>query len=64
MILTLLLLVPFSAGLLCLATRSRVWWERLNLLTFAVVAGLAALLAMEENTGRLLRWMDSFVPML
>jgi hydrogenase-4 component F len=39
--LTLLLLVPLAAGLLCLATNSRVWWERLNLGAFAVVAGLA-----------------------
>jgi hydrogenase-4 component F len=41
MSLTLLLLVPLSAGLLCLVIRSRVWWERVNLLAFAVVAGLA-----------------------
>jgi len=47
MSLTLLLLVPFSAGLLCLATRSRVLWERLNLLAFAIVAGLAARLGLD-----------------
>ena len=37
----LLLLVPFAAGLLCLAINSRAWWERLNLVAFATVAGLA-----------------------
>mgnify|MGYP001569676352 CR=1 FL=1 len=41
MLLTLLLLVPLLAGLLCLAAPSRAWWERLNLAAFAVVAGLA-----------------------
>lgn len=38
---TLLLLIPLCAGLLCLATNSRAWWERLNLAAFALVAGLA-----------------------
>src|SRR5664279_824084 len=47
MVLILLLLVPLSAGLLCLATRSRAWWERLNLLAFAIVAGLAVVLALD-----------------
>ena len=47
MVLILLLLVPLSAGLLCLATPSRVWWERLNLLAFAIVAGLAVRLGLE-----------------
>ncbi len=37
----LLLLVPLAAGLLCLATRSRAWWERLNLGAFAFIAVLA-----------------------
>jgi hydrogenase-4 component F len=36
-----LLLVPFAAGLLCFATRSRAWWERLNLGAFVLVAGLS-----------------------
>ena len=39
--LLLILLVPLAAGLLCLATNSRLWWERLNLVAFAVVAALA-----------------------
>jgi len=47
MVLILLLLVPLSAGLLCLATRCRAWWERLNLLAFAVVAGLAVVLGLD-----------------
>ena len=37
----LLVLVPLAAGLLCLTTRSRAWWEGLNLGAFAIVAGLA-----------------------
>src|SRR6266404_5082245 len=41
MTLLLLLLVPLCAALLCLATNSRAWWERLNLAAFALVAGLA-----------------------
>ena len=40
MMLLLLPLMPICAGLLCLATHSRAWWERLNLITFAVVAAL------------------------
>lgn len=43
----LLLLVPFCAGLLCLVTPSRVWWERLNLGAFASVAMLAISLGLE-----------------
>src|SRR2546428_9380154 len=39
--LMLLLFVPLMAGLLCLATDSRVWWERLNLLAFALLVPLA-----------------------
>jgi hydrogenase-4 component F len=38
--LTLLLLVPLAAGLLCLAINSLVWWERVNFIAFAAVAGL------------------------
>jgi hydrogenase-4 component F len=41
MTLLLLLLAPLLAGLFCLATNSRAWWERLNLGAFAIVAGLA-----------------------
>ena len=49
MTLILLVLVPLLAGLLCLATNSRLWWERINLLAFAAVAGLAILLGMDVS---------------
>jgi hydrogenase-4 component F len=41
MILIFLLLIPVCAGLLCLVTRSRESWERLNLLAFAALVPLA-----------------------
>jgi hydrogenase-4 component F len=41
MTLVVLLLIPLAAGLLCLATRSRVAWERLNLVAFASIAALS-----------------------
>jgi len=41
MTLILLLLIPFCAGLLCLASRSRESWERLNLLAFVALVPLA-----------------------
>jgi len=41
MMLLVLVLIPFCAGLLCLATSSRASWERLNLAAFAIIAGLA-----------------------
>jgi hypothetical protein len=41
MTLLLLLLIPLCAGLLCLMTSSRTAWERLNLVAFAAVTGLA-----------------------
>jgi len=44
LVLVLLLAVPLVAALLCLATRSRAAWERINLLAFLVIAGLAACL--------------------
>src|SRR2546426_10488012 len=47
MVLTLLLLVPLLAGLLCLAIPGRVWWERLNLMAFVIVAGLALVLGLD-----------------
>ncbi|HXP61402.1 MAG TPA: hypothetical protein VN829_12975, partial [Dongiaceae bacterium] len=42
MVLTLLLVVPLAAALLCLAAGSRAWWERLNVAAFGIVAALAA----------------------
>ena len=50
MMLLLLLLVPLGAGLLCLATSSRAVWERLNLVAFAAVAGLAFKVASDVAT--------------
>ena len=47
MVLILLLLVPLLAGLLCLSIPSRVWWERLNLFAFSMVAALAVILGLE-----------------
>jgi hydrogenase-4 component F len=46
-VLVLLLAVPVVAALLCLATPSRVLWERVNLAAFAVIAGLAAVLGLD-----------------
>ncbi|HEY5911939.1 MAG TPA: hydrogenase 4 subunit F [Verrucomicrobiae bacterium] len=46
MALTLLLLTPLLTGLLCLAVRGRVWWERLNLLCFGAILGLAVWLGL------------------
>ena len=39
--LLLLLIIPALSGLLCLATRQRKWWERLNLLCFSAIALVA-----------------------
>ena len=47
MLLVLLLLAPPLGSLLCLASCSRLWWERLNLLAFGSVAILAVLLGLE-----------------
>jgi hydrogenase-4 component F len=49
MILLLILLVPLAAGLLCLATNSRISWERLNLAAFAIVAGLAIAIGIDVS---------------
>ncbi len=47
MLLILLLLIPLLTGLICWAIRPQAWWERLNLLCYAAIAGLAARLAWE-----------------
>ena len=39
--LLLIILLPLLTGLLCLFLQSRIWWERLNLACFALLAGLA-----------------------
>lgn len=43
-VLVLLLVVPVVAALLCLATRSRLLWERFNVAAFAIIAALAGAL--------------------
>jgi hydrogenase-4 component F len=45
MTLALLILIPLVASVLCLGTRSRAAWERLNLLAFVAVMALAILVA-------------------
>jgi hydrogenase-4 component F len=50
MTLILLLLIPFCAGLLCLASRSRESWERLNLLAFVALVPLALKLGADVLT--------------
>jgi hydrogenase-4 component F len=47
MVLIVLLLVPLLAGLLCLAIRSRLWGERVNLIAFGLIAGLAVRLGLD-----------------
>jgi hydrogenase-4 component F len=49
MTLILLVLVPLVAGLLCLVTNSRPWWERINLFAFGAVTGLAILLGVDVS---------------
>ncbi len=61
MTLVLLLLIPPGAGLLCLATNSRVWWERLNLAAFTLVAGLALLVAGNVATQGTISALDGFL---
>jgi len=39
--LSLLVVIPLLAGLSCLAISSRLWWERVNLLAFVTITGLA-----------------------
>ncbi|MEK7294230.1 MAG: hydrogenase 4 subunit F [Nitrospirota bacterium] len=57
----LLLLVPLAAGLICLATNSRAWWERLNLAAFAVVAVLAFKVAGDVVTGGAMTALNGFL---
>src|SRR6266404_5851418 len=47
MMLTLLLMVPLLAALLCLVITARVWWERLNLAAFAIIALLAVCIGLD-----------------
>jgi hydrogenase-4 component F len=43
--LALLVVIPFAAGVLCLATNSSPWWERINLAAFVLVAVLSLKIA-------------------
>jgi hydrogenase-4 component F len=61
MILVLLLLVPLAAGLGCLLTRSRVLWERFNLLAFAAVAALAVRIGLTVATEGQVTALDGFL---
>src|SRR6266566_1908210 len=47
MMLTLLLTIPLLAASLCLLIPARVWWERLNLAAFAIVAVLAICIGLD-----------------
>jgi hydrogenase-4 component F len=42
-----ILVVPFVAGLLCLFSKSRVTWERLNLCAFVLIAGFALCIGLD-----------------
>src|SRR5437667_12666748 len=57
----LLLTTPFFAALLCLAINSRPWWERVNLVAFAVVAGLSLKLAAEVAAHGSVTALDGFL---
>ncbi len=57
----LLLTTPFFAALLCLAINSRAWWERVNLVAFAVVAGLSLKLAAEVAAHGSVSALDGFL---
>jgi hydrogenase-4 component F len=46
-----MILLPLLTGLLCLFLRSRLWWERLNLGCFALVAGMAGGLGWKVANG-------------
>ena len=59
--LLILLLVPLAAGLLCLATHSRAWWERLNLGAFAVVAALSFKVVRDVTTHGTLSTLHGFL---
>ena len=52
MALIFLLLLPLGAGLACLITRSRVWWESLNLVAFGGIMALAVKIALDVSRDR------------
>jgi hydrogenase-4 component F len=61
MTLILLLLVPLCAGLLCLVTRSRRSWERLNLAAFALLVPLAIKVGADVLAGGPVSTLDGFL---
>ena len=61
MTLLLLLLIPLLAGLLCLVTRTRASWERLNLLAFALLVPLALKISAEVLAHGTVSALDGFL---
>ena len=61
MLLILLPLTPILASLLCLVTKSRASWERINLATFATVAGLSFELGSEVAAQGAVSALDGFL---
>jgi hydrogenase-4 component F len=60
-VMTLLVLVPLAAGLLCWPLRRRGAWEWVNLVAFAMNAGLAAWLSLEVLAKRAVEAGDGFL---
>jgi hydrogenase-4 component F len=56
-----LLLVPLATGLLCLVAPSRLWWERLNLGAFAIVAALAISIGLQVGSKGKMKALDGFL---
>jgi hydrogenase-4 component F len=61
MTLLFLPLIPLCASLLCLATRSRAAWERLNLAAFSLVAGLGFKVAADVASHGTLSALNGFL---
>jgi hydrogenase-4 component F len=54
-------MVPLAAGLLCLLVNSRVWWERVNLAAFVVVAALAVWIGLDVGQHPRVRALGGFL---
>lgn len=61
MILVLLLIIPFLAGVACLAIPVRTWWERINMVASGIVAVLAAVLLLKIADGGHVSAFDGFL---
>src|SRR5262245_11840132 len=59
--LILLLVVPLIASLLCVATKSGAWWERLNLAAFALLVPLALKIGADVLTYGSVSALDGFL---